>query len=246
MIAGLEVSVITDRRCSLTLSGTTAFPGKRAGRGPAGNGRLPGQTTESARTLQLEDQEQALIRGAREGDVACFGELVRRHERTVYSVVARMMRSRDETDDLVQEVFVSAWRAIGSFRGEANFGTWLHRIAVNATLKRLESLKRRDSLSLDDPGLGIGDQLSASGDDGPLESVLTLEQKEAVRRSLDALSERHRMTVVLYYFEQCSCDEIARVMECSVGTVWSRLHYACKKLKGELADLAPAGEAASA
>lgn len=213
---------------------------------PAGSRRLPGQTSESARTLPIEDQEWALIRQAREGDAASFGDLVRRHERTVYSVVYRMVRSRDEADDLVQDVFVSAWRSLGSFRGDAHFATWLHRIAVNAALKRIQALKRRQGVSLDDPGVAIGEQVSSDDGEGPLASVLSAEQREAVRKSLDALSGKHRMTVVLYYFEQYSCDEIARVMQCSVGTVWSRLHYACKKLKLELSKQGAAPEGPSA
>jgi len=204
---------------------------------------LPGSGRESERTGETDGQETYLVRQARQGDVACFGELVHRHERAVYAVVARMLPSRDEADDLVQEVFLAAWKGIGRFRGDAKFGTWLHTIAVNATLRRLKSLSRSSAASLDDPDAGLGDQISGDPGDGPLEQVCCAEDRAAVRSALQKLSDNHRMVVVLYYYEQYTCDQIARVMGCSVGTVWSRLHYACKRLKVELDGLRAAAGA---
>ncbi len=170
-----------------------------------------------------------------------FGELVRRHERRVQGIVARMISSPDDAEDVVQEVFVSAWQGLKRFRGDARFSTWLHTIAVNATLKRLRQTGRHGQVSLDDPDSHAAATLAADAGGQPFEMAASAEERTAVRRALQALSDNHRMTVVLYYFEGHPCEEIARMMGCSVGTVWSRLHYACRKLRQELAGLRAAG-----
>lgn len=206
---------------------------------------MPGQTTESARTQKIQNLDSELVRRAKDGDVNAFGELVRLYERTVYNLVSRMVRSRDEVDDLAQEIFLQAWRSIKSFRGDARFSTWLHTIAVNATLKKLEWLRRRESASLDDPQFGLAEQISDKSTMTPFDEVCASEQKDAVQRAIDELSDHHRLAVILHYFEDMPCEEIARVMNCSVGTVWSRLHYACKKLKSELAGMQLARERTS-
>ncbi len=198
---------------------------------------MPSLIPESARTLNLDGQEAILVRQAKEGDTASFGELVHRYEKTVYGVVSRMIESRDEVDDLVQEVFLCAWKGLSCFRGDAKFSTWLHTIAVNTTLKRLKWLKRRQAVSIDDDASGLGGCIADSVEVEPFEQVSSAEEKAAVRSALSKLPDKHRIVVTLYYFEECSCDEIARIMGCSVGTVWSRLHYACKKLKNELNEM---------
>lgn len=200
----------------------------------AGIGRLPGQTTESFRTRTTDNPDALLVQKAQEGDVDAFERLVERYERTVYAIVARMIPSRDDAEDLAQEVFLQAWKSIRRFRGDAQFGTWLHTITVNATLKRIQWLKRRDALSLDDPELGLWEHVADDSGNGPLDVACSAEARQAVQKALAKLSDNHRMAVVLHYFEDYSCDEIAAMMQCSVGTVWSRLHYACKKLKADL------------
>ncbi len=191
----------------------------------------------SAGLRQPEESDAALVHKARSGDLNSFGELVRRHERTVQGIVTRMIPSSDDAEDVVQEVFVSAWQGLQRFRGDARFSTWLHTIAVNATLKRIRQMRRHGQVSLDDPESGAAERLAADAAGQPFEQAVSAEEKAAVRRALQNLSDNHRMTVVLYYFEEHPCEEIARMMGCSVGTVWSRLHYACKKLKQELRDL---------
>lgn len=197
---------------------------------------LPGQTAQSLRTVTPDEHERLLIQKARTGDVTCFGEIVKRYERAVHAIVQRMMGPREDVADVVQEVFLAAWRGLGGFRGDARFGTWLHTITVNATLKRLKALKRSEFVSIDDEENGFEDRLVASNTHEPFEALCSSEERLAVRRALGRLSDSHRMTVVLYYFEGYSCDEISQMMNCSVGTVWSRLHYACRKLKSCLAD----------
>lgn len=181
-----------------------------------------------------DDADLGLVLRAQSGDASAFGELVDRYERPVYGIVSRMVHTRDDVDDIVQDVFVSAYKSIRGFRRDARFSTWLHTIAVNTTLKRLKVMKRNSHLSIDDPEYGIADTMEAENSPSPLGSLQDREQNEAVRRAIDCLPDKQKIVVVLHYFEDHSCEEIASMLECSVGTVWSRLHYACKKLKSEL------------
>ena len=179
------------------------------------------------------DPDIELVRRAASGDLGAFETLVTRHQRSVYGIVSRMVRVRDEVDDVVQDVFLLAFRSLGKFRGDAMFSTWLHSIAVNTTLKHLKRSRKWAAPSLDDPEMGLADNLPASTPD-PGDQAEANVRHEMIRMEVDRLPDKHKAVLVLYYFEEYSCEEIARVLGCSVGTVWSRLHYACKKLRGKL------------
>lgn len=181
-----------------------------------------------------EATDAELVVRSRGGEVSAFGELLQRHQRAVYGVVSRMVDDRDDVDDIVQEVLVLAYRSIDRFRGDSAFSTWLYRIAVNTTIKQMKKIKIRRSASIDDPDTGLSDMLVASDGNDPEEEAQRRARSQALREAIETLPEKHREVVVLHYFQNCSCDEIAKATGCSVGTVWSRLHYACKKLRGQL------------
>jgi RNA polymerase sigma-70 factor, ECF subfamily len=185
-----------------------------------------------------QEPDAELVTRAQGGDTTAFGDLVRRHERAVYAVVSRMIDSRDDVDDLVQDVFVTAFRSLAKFQGKAAFSTWLYRIAVNTTIKQMRKARVRKTSSIDDPAAGLAERLMAAGSDGPEAVTEQTMRGEAVRKAIGTLPDKHKAVVVLHYYENLSCEEIARVAGCSVGTVWSRLHYACKKLHGQLEWLA--------
>lgn len=168
------------------------------------------------------------------GDLASYSELVERHQRAVYGIVSRMVSSRDDVDDLVQDVFVLAYKSLDRFRGNSAFSTWLHSIAVNTAIKHLRKMKIRQTTSVDDNEFLAESVLVSDPVDSPSEVALDSERKEAVRTAVETLPEKHRIVVMLRYYEDYSCEEISKIMNCSVGTVWSRLHYACKQLKGQL------------
>ncbi|MDO8589279.1 MAG: sigma-70 family RNA polymerase sigma factor [Armatimonadota bacterium] len=178
-------------------------------------------------------QDIELVKLCAKGDVDAYAELVSRHQRAVYGIVSRMVQRRDDVDDLVQDVFVLAYRSIGSFRGDSSFSTWLGAIAVNTTLKYMKRAKNRQALSIDDPETALGEVLAAGGP-SPEDAVQARARDAAVRKAIDSLPDKQRAVVILHYFEDCTCEEIAKMLRCSVGTVWSRLHYACKKLRGQL------------
>jgi RNA polymerase sigma-70 factor (ECF subfamily) len=154
-------------------------------------------------------------------------------------------------DDIVQELFVRAWKGLPRFRGDAQFSTWLYRIAVNTAIK-YRSRRANDqaaSVPLEDIAGGVdalaedaNPHAGARAETGdPYLSAQRREQRETIHRAVVGLPEKQRVVVVLHYFEGHSCEEISKIVGCSVGTVWSRLHYACKRLKGVLGPLHEGG-----
>ncbi|MBW3622549.1 MAG: sigma-70 family RNA polymerase sigma factor [Armatimonadetes bacterium] len=186
------------------------------------------------------DSRAALERDAlarcRAGDRDAYRVLVSLHERAITSAVSRILLNPQEVEDLVQEAFIQAYCKLSSFRGESGFGTWLYRIAVNLSLRRLQQLRRRGWTPLDAmDSLEVPDLRPDSPQ--PEREAMREDERRALQQALLQLSDAHRTVVSLHYFEDKSCPEIAEIMGCSVGTVWSRLHYALKKLKGHLSDV---------
>jgi len=103
-----------------------------------------------------------------------------------------------------------------------------------ATLKHLKRSARRQALSLDDPETALGDLLPAQDAPDPADLAQARARDGDIRRAIDTLPDKQRVVVLLHYFEEYTCDEIAQMLSCSVGTVWSRLHYACRKLRSQL------------
>ena len=180
-------------------------------------------------------------RGRRAAMSTAFGVLVQRYQRPMAALVARMTDSPDDVDDIVQELFVRAWKGIPRFRGEAQFSTWLYRIAVNTAIKHRTKQRSDNAISLSAENLAGGLESLQAPDDAaptqggdPFRAVQHKERDTEVRKAVLALPEKQRTVVVLHYFEGHSCEEISKIVGCSLGTVWSRLHYACKRLKGVL------------
>jgi RNA polymerase sigma-70 factor, ECF subfamily len=186
-------------------------------------------------------QEADLLDALRSGREEAFETLVRNHTGRMLSVCRRILRSDEEAKDAVQEAFVSAFRAIHSFEGGSQLGTWLHRIAVNASLMRLRSKKRR-------PEESIEDLLPAFKDDGhaaidpqdwspsALQMVETRETREFVRGCIDRLPEMYRVVLLLRDIEELDTSEAAAVLGVSEGVVKVRLHRARHALRRLLAE----------
>lgn len=186
-------------------------------------------------------QEADLLDGLRAGREEAFEALVRKHTARMLSVCRRILRSDEEAKDAVQEAFISAFRAIHSFEGGSQLGTWLHRIAVNASLMRLRSKKRR-------PEESIEDLLPAFKDDGhaavepqdwspsALQLVETRETREFVRGCIDRLPEMYRVVLLLRDIENLDTSEAAGVLGVSEGVVKVRLHRARHALRRLLAE----------
>ena len=181
-------------------------------------------------------QEAELLAALRSGQEDAFERLVRTHSGRMLSVCRRILRNDEEAKDAVQEAFVSAFRGIGSFEGASQLGTWLHRIAVNASLMRLRSKKRRPEESLDDLLPGFTEDGHARNDPqdwspSALQMVETRETREFVRGCIDRLPEMYRVVLLLRDIEELDTSEAAEVLGVSEGVVKVRLHRARHALR---------------
>lgn len=195
-----------------------------------GSARMSEQITAN----QLaHDSDSAVIERCKKGDLQAFRTLVERHQRAVYAVVSRILMNPEDIEDTVQETFLQGYRSIASFRGDSSFGTWICRIAIHAAFKHSKDLGKHLAFSLDDDEMAT-DAILRSSEPGPEELLQQSEREKAIRKAVMALPEKHRLVIALHYFDGLSCQEIAEYVGCSVGTIWSRLHYASKKLKEDL------------
>ena len=181
-----------------------------------------------------EDADAALVRRCRVGDTGAYGQLVARHDKRVYALVARVLgtgATADDVDDVAQEVFVQAWRVLPKFRQEAQFSTWLYRIATNMAIKEWHRIKRRaQTVSEEELPITVREAL-AEQSPGPADLAELKARDGALRTAIDRLPEKQRTVILLHYFEDYTCEDIGSLLGCSVGTVWSRLHYGCRKLR---------------
>jgi len=176
------------------------------------------------------DPDADLVRLARDGDEGAYERLVVGHQRRAFNVAYRILGDHDEAADATQEAFVQAYRALGSFRGEARFGNWLLAIVLNQCRNRLKHWKRRarskhDSLS--DPVGGEDSGLRRELSDpapGPLEHLASRQLEELVREEVRHLDEEQATVLVLRELQDIGYEEIAQMLAVPVGTVKSRLY----------------------
>ena len=185
--------------------------------------------------------EKTLVRRAREGDLEAYDQLVRCYQERIYATIYHMTANHEDTNDLAQESFIKAFQALKSFKGGSSFYTWLYRIAINKTINFLKQRKNRIHLSLNDLDLNAEhdpDLIALISDKTPWREINLTELQEKLNTALLKLSESHRLVVVLHDVQGLSHDEIAKVMNCNIGTVCSRLFYARQQLQAWLSDYA--------
>ena len=194
----------------------------------------------SAERRQEADSDWAVVQRVQNGEVGAFDQLVIRYRERVYGVVYNMTSNREDAADLTQDAFIKAFKSINRFQGQSSFFTWLYRIAVNSALSHLRKAKLRTFFSFekiveDDKTTEILSQLTDKH--GADREVYVRELQEKLNEAMQTLSVKHRTVLVLFEIDKLSHQEIAEIMNCSVGTVRSRLHYAKKQLQSELQDL---------
>ena len=186
-----------------------------------------------------DDNDQQLVQRVQKGDKAAFDLLVRKYQHRVLKLVGRFVSDAAEAEDVAQEAFLKAYRALPAFRGDSAFYTWLYRIAINTAKNTLVSNRRRPvdfDLDLQDPEQHDRQALLKDADT-PEGVLLTDEIRGVVERALEQLPEDLRTAIVLRELEGLSYEEIAEAMDCPVGTVRSRIFRAREAIDKKLKPL---------
>ncbi len=183
-------------------------------------------------TKQKEDEDLEYVSLCRKGDVAAFEVLVRRHERRMFNIAYRVIGNYDEACEVAQDAFISAYKNIKGFKGEARFSTWLYAICINHSKNRLKKLKirqYREGRSLDDPIMTPDGEIAADPPSGEPSALDRLEAKDVqhkVQLCINALDAEFKEVIVLRDIQGFSYEEISAMLKKPVGTIKSRLFRA--------------------
>jgi RNA polymerase sigma-70 factor (ECF subfamily) len=185
-------------------------------------------------TTETQLDEIALVERCQRGDMDAFEALLVHNRQRVYVLAYGMLRNEQDATDVTQETFVRAWQAIGSFKKNSRFYTWLYRITTNLCIDYARRRARKPSEPFEE---GIDPKTDASVEHAPSNNPSPTAELERgdLRAQIDAalleLSEEHRAVIQLREFENLDYAEIAKILHCNIGTVMSRLHYARKHLQ---------------
>jgi RNA polymerase sigma-70 factor (ECF subfamily) len=176
------------------------------------------------------EREAALVERLRKGDGRALDELFRRHRDTAYGIAYRLVGSREDALDVVQEAFIHVMRGIQTFRGQSSFRTWLYRIVTHAALdyRRWRSLRTSETLDVETM---VEPTASGPSQRTPQEEAAARDLRQAIDKALMNISEKNRAALVLFAIEGMSYKEIAEVLSISVGTVMSRIFNARQRLR---------------
>jgi RNA polymerase sigma-70 factor (ECF subfamily) len=195
----------------------------------------------------LRDLDE-LIRSAKAGDAGALNRLLAHARPRLFAVALRILRDRDDAEDVVQEALLKVCRYLTRFEGRSAFSTWLHRILVNTALDRLRHEQSRWERATDvdrqDQPARPSDPAEGVDEETPERIVGRAETGAAVREALASLSPAHQEALALREFDGESYQDIARIVRCPVGTIMSRLHHARRRLATELAPVFEADPAA--
>lgn len=199
---------------------------------------LAGAETAS-RALSTREEDQLLVERAQNGDTSAFDVLVMKYSGKLYGLIYHMTANREDSNDLLQDVFARAYRSLKRFRGQSAFYTWIYTIATNLTLNFLKKRGRRQTYSLDDIDQGIErDQefIEATSGSDPFREAGLNELQQKLNEAMLKLSEDHRAVVTMFDIQGLPHAEIAKIVKVSEGTVRSRLFYAHRQLQSLLSD----------
>jgi RNA polymerase sigma-70 factor, ECF subfamily len=189
--------------------------------------------------MTQDENDQQLVQRVQAGDQSAFNLLVLKYQHRVLKLIGRFVSDQSEAQDVAQEAFLKAYRALGSFRGESAFYTWLYRIAINTAKNALVAQRRRPvdfDLDAQDPE-GFERQAKLKESDTPEGVLLTEEIRQVVEKAMEQLPEDLRTAIVLRELDGLSYEEIAEAMDCPVGTVRSRIFRAREAIDKKLKPL---------
>ncbi|MDO8845553.1 MAG: RNA polymerase sigma factor RpoE [Methylicorpusculum sp.] len=188
------------------------------------------------KTGNSEELDQDLVLRVQQGDKSAYDLLVIKYQHKIIQLVNRYVKDQSEAQDVAQETFIKAYRALGNFRGDSAFYTWLYRIAINTAKNYLVARTRRGT----DSELDIDDEEQVhninelKGLDTPEQMLLNDEIIETIKSAIEKLPEEMRIAITLREFEGMSYEEIAEAMDCPVGTVRSRIFRAREAIDSKL------------
>ena len=192
-----------------------------------------------------ECEESEVVSAAQAGNAVAFEELVRRHGDKIYRRALSMLRDEDTALDMAQMAWIKAWKRLTQFQGDSSFATWMTRVTINVCLDHIRKAKRwkfAESIEdLEENSGGVERQLPVI-EANPTEGLERQELKEKIDKALAKLSEGHRAVIVMHTFEEMAYKEIAEAMDCSIGTVMSRLFYARRNLASALKHMLEEGQ----
>lgn len=179
--------------------------------------------------------DQELIRETLDGHTEAYGELIQRYQDRLFNSLLRVVKSREDARDVVQDAFLQAFQKLGSFRGDSQFYSWLFRIAMNAGLSKLRRKSSQDvSLNAQQEQ---GHQVTDETETDPSGRMSRTEQQQQVIDALNGLADDYRVVLTLKEMEGLKYEEIAEIVGCPIGTVRSRIHRARAELKEKLKKL---------
>jgi RNA polymerase sigma-70 factor, ECF subfamily len=194
--------------------------------------------------VTVEESDLVLVKRVQRGDKTAFDLLVRKYQHKVVKLVLRYVRNPAEAEDIAQEAFIKAYRALPQFRGDSAFYTWMYRIAINTAKNSLASRDRSPiayDLDLNDPEESHSVQTKLQDPDTPEGMALTEEIRLIVNSAIEALPEELKTAIVLRELDGLSYEEIAAAMECPVGTVRSRIFRAREAIDKRLREVFEGG-----
>lgn len=186
-----------------------------------------------------DDCDKSLVRACLKGDGAAFEEIIRRYGPSLLGYLTKMADASDRAEDLFQETFKRAYEKMHTFNGD-NLRPWLFTIATRLAIDDFKKRKAKAMISLDRSNNCIGQNLAATAADdspGPLAETIGTEQAQYVRQAIQLLPARQRATLILAYYQQLSYSQIAKVLNCSLGTVKTQMFRALKTLAKKLPDI---------
>lgn len=205
----------------------------------SGGDSEPANPADSLQRNRPATDEMALVRRAQHGELSAYDELVQRYQERIYATIYHMTSNHEDANDLAQETFIKAFQALKSFKGGSSFYTWVYRIAVNKTINFLKQRKNRAQMSLNDVDFNAEhdpDLVALISEKTPRREAGIAELQEKLNEAMQKLSEHHRLVVTLHDVQGLSHEEIAKIMDCNIGTVRSRLFYARQQLQAYLTE----------
>jgi RNA polymerase sigma-70 factor (ECF subfamily) len=198
----------------------------------------------SSHNKHIEQLDEDLVLRVQQGDKTAFDLLVIKYQHKIIQLVNRYVKDPSEAQDVAQEAFIKAYRALGSFRGDSAFYTWLYRIAINTAKNYLVSRSRRSSdyeVDVQDAE-AIENAPQLQGMETPERLLLNQEIIDTIETAIDKLPDEMRTAIMLREFDGMSYEEIAEAMDCPVGTVRSRLFRAREAIDNKLNPLLEHGD----